>query len=324
MVRLRRRLKSALWVYIPALLLGFAPPQHVSKAGDEKPAFVAPASLKKTGTAWGTIAAGDGLASARGRPSVARSSAEDASALPAERALEWPSSPFLALMAAAGALLGPNLDGFHSRFGVLRYHDPPPFHVVVGGLEFCETAVWVPPLFGVAGALIGGLYVIFDQLFDTPAEKRAPSLGAVLVGILLFIAQYALSGMLLGTPEAAPLFAGAGGWSTTAAVAFLWVYGIIHWWYFDGTKTGFLVSTLTAVGGPLIEVTLLNLPGWDLYAYASPDFAGIPTWIASVYFCGGLRGPLWRSLGEGAEGTGPTWGLDRRGLEGLRGEKAPS
>lgn len=76
-------------------------------------------------------------------------------------------------------------------------------------------------------------------------------------------------------------------WLAGGAQLLLWALALAHWRAFDNTRAGLVVSSLTAIGGPMIEVGLLNFPGWDLYAYAYPDLLGIPSWIAAVYFCGG-------------------------------------
>mmetsp|Transcript_54242 Transcript_54242/g.168224 ORF Transcript_54242/g.168224 Transcript_54242/m.168224 type:complete len:209 (-) Transcript_54242:59-685(-) len=207
-------------------------------------------------------------------------------------------------MATSGAVLGPILDGFHSRFGVLLYHDPAPFPVFLGGVELCQTAVWVPPLFGLAGIIIGTLYAVFDQLLDTPHEKRSPATAVVLLGILSFVLQYYLSGLLFG--PLGPLGAGPD-WRLArgAAEALLWAAAVAHWRVFDGTQTGLVVSALTAVGGPGIEIALLNAPGLDLYAYASSDILGFPTWAVAVYFCGGPAvGNLARATFRALKGSG--------------------
>jgi len=199
-------------------------------------------------------------------------------------------APFLAAMALAGALLGPCLDGFHSRFGVLHYINPPPFPVEVGGLELCQTAIWVPPLFGLAGVIIGVLYILLDAYLQSPSDSRSPGLSVVLVGIICFVLQYFASGVLLGTlgPLADWSRVGQmGPFSLNFAEAALWGAALLHWRVFDGTVAGFLVSLMTAIGGPLIEIGLLNAPGAELYEYFKPDVLGIPTWIAPVYFCGG-------------------------------------
>jgi hypothetical protein len=46
------------------------------------------------------------------------------------------------------------------------------------------------------------------------------------------------------------------------------------------------MSALTALGGPALEVFLINVLG--LYSYSHPVLLGaVPTWIAWVYFAGG-------------------------------------
>lgn len=44
------------------------------------------------------------------------------------------------------------------------------------------------------------------------------------------------------------------------------------------------MAVLTAVAGPATEMFLINKLG--LYHYSHATWAGIPTWIPSVYFCG--------------------------------------
>jgi hypothetical protein len=67
-------------------------------------------------------------------------------------------------MALAGAALGPFLDSFHSAFGVLQY-DQPLTATLWGSVEHPAliTTVWVPELFGLAGFLIGWLYILLDN-----------------------------------------------------------------------------------------------------------------------------------------------------------------
>ncbi|CAE8674130.1 unnamed protein product, partial [Polarella glacialis] len=53
------------------------------------------------------------------------------------------------------------------------------------------------------------------------------------------------------------------------------VWGVLACRVFDNTRAGLAVAVLTAVGGPLIEVFLVNAPWWDLYAYNRADILGI-------------------------------------------------
>mmetsp|Transcript_38074 Transcript_38074/g.50166 ORF Transcript_38074/g.50166 Transcript_38074/m.50166 type:complete len:317 (+) Transcript_38074:43-993(+) len=177
-----------------------------------------------------------------------------------------------ALMTLAGGALGPWLDGQHGAFGVLNYHQP--FNIIAGEMTILKTALWVPPLFGVAGFLIGGLYPLLDYIFSTDNQKMKPSMPKVLYGISFFAAQYYLSGLLT--------FAGADLLDIHIILAILAAIGFMA---FDFSLAGFLISFLTAIGGPLIEIALINQFG--LYDYTHADFYGIDSWIPWVYFMGG-------------------------------------
>jgi hypothetical protein len=72
--------------------------------------------------------------------------------------------------------------------------------------------------------------------------------------------------------------------------AVLWVAAAAVYLAFDRTPAGLIMSLMTAVCGPLIEVALISgllTEGVPPYTYSHPDIAGIPTWIAAVYACGG-------------------------------------
>lgn len=104
-------------------------------------------------------------------------------------------------------------------------------------------------------------------MFSTPAPQRSPSPPKVLYGIAYFASQYWLSGLL------------AGGYGLPLIVThtLLLATGILSWSIFDGTKTGFAVGLMTAVGGTLIEIGLIN--GWGLYSYLAADVLGVDSWI---------------------------------------------
>eukprot|EP00903_Cladosiphon_okamuranus_P013546 g12618.t1 len=178
----------------------------------------------------------------------------------------------MAPMAAAGAILGPNLDNYHSAFGVLTYKDP--IELSVAGHLLVTTDWWVPPLFAVAGAGIGGLYILLDAALETPQPQRQPVLRDIFICISLFSFQYYLSGLLVA--------AGCPYWVLVASLALIAerVFNV-----FDATRAGLVVSLATATLGPLIEVFLVNAT--DLYVYNGADLFGVDSWIPVVYFCGG-------------------------------------
>ncbi|GMH68213.1 hypothetical protein TrST_g5428 [Triparma strigata] len=183
-------------------------------------------------------------------------------------------------MSISGALLGPYLDNYHSKFNVLQYHHP-----VQGPLDL-TTALWTPPLFAVAGALIGYLYTIGDDL----AEKKAgvtppptPTWPFTITSISFFTFQYWLSGFLSSS-----------GVDSSSIFATMSLMALLGFAVFDRTLVGFLTSLATAIGGPLIEIFLLST--FHDYNYNLPDFGDIPAWIIPVYFLGGpANGNLARS-----------------------------
>lgn len=186
---------------------------------------------------------------------------------------------FSILMTLSGAALGPFLDSFHSAFGVLQYEIP--ITVQLWGHDAAHpaliTAWWVPELFGLAGFLIGWLYILFDRSIG---KGPAPSPPKILIGISLFTFQYWLSGAMFqfGVDRALILNV----MSLLAAIGF---------WILDGSMAGFVVSAMTALGGPAIEVALLTITSnFDFagYHYTDPGETGyFPLWILPVYFFGG-------------------------------------
>ncbi|KAG8461174.1 hypothetical protein KFE25_002363 [Diacronema lutheri] len=251
-------------------------------------------------------------AAPRGAPTMR--GADDAAAAATRAARAALSVRFVCAMFVAGALLGPWLDGYHGAFGVLAYEAQPlcaparsiggvpiALELPVGPLAagaaargVLRTAVWVPPLFGVAGALIGGLYASLDAAAASARAQRdvagaqhtrAAEPSAVLCAVGCFATQYWASGALW-----------AGGAPAALAYALLSASAAGVWLAFDGTAVGLAVGALTALGGPAIEVALVHMPEWlpgvagcaPPYMYAAADLPalGIPGWIAPVYFAG--------------------------------------
>jgi hypothetical protein len=183
---------------------------------------------------------------------------------------------FSALMTLCGACLGPFLDSYHSAFGVLQYDNP--IQISLWGTESqpaLTTAWWVPELFGMAGFIIGWLYILLDQLCQSPPHRRTPSGPTIMFRISYFTFQYWLSGILFSSGvDRATICAYM---TTLAGGGFLLL---------DNTLAGLATSIATAIGGPLIEVGLLSILG--VYHYTDPGETGFfPLWIAPVYFLGG-------------------------------------
>ena len=181
------------------------------------------------------------------------------------------------VMATCGAILGPCLDGYHSAFGVLAYTRP--ISIDIAGLHLFQTDFWVPPMFALAAIILGLSYPYLDRAFNVPSASRLPTAPSVFLCISFFSFQYYLSGLFF-----------AQGCSPALIHAILASTATANWAIFDRTATGAVMSVVTGLAGPLVEIGLLNaapaLVGGALYHYTAPGLLGIPTWIAWVYACG--------------------------------------
>ncbi len=209
---------------------------------------------------------------------------------------------FSICQAAAGASLGPFLDSYHSAFGVLQYDQPFSRQLwSISNIPALTTTWWVPPLFGLAGFLIGWLYILLDDFFgegeeSTPLGVTGP---IIMGGISWFTFQYFLSGILFSF-----------GFDRSLIFMIMSICAFVGYAGLDATKSGLVTSIATALGGPLIEVGLITfLTGTNGgYHYNDLGETGFfPLWIIPVYFLGGpangnLARGVFKFLGEMLEG----------------------
>ena len=213
------------------------------------------------------------------------------------------SIAFSVLMSLCGAGLGPFLDSYHSAFGVLKYDEP--IRLILWGSETypaLTTTWWVPELFGLAGFIIGWLYILLDaSLLEKSDERLQPSVSKILVGISFFTLQYWLSGILV---QADVL-------DRTGILNLMSVLAAAGFLALDSTFSGLLVSLATCIGGPLIEAGLITATANGVltsgYHYNDLGETGFfPLWIVPVYFLGGpangnLARGFWNMLSGEAE-----------------------
>ena len=326
---------AALASTVAAIFLGHISTVAVADAAFMPSALVAPPS-SRIGVRADVVGGGGSPPSLASRPAAARYSSlrpdpprvrypemvqlassyrppEDADG-PVGKAIEAAtSSPprsvaFSTVMALSGATLGPFLDSYHSVFGVLKYDDP--IHMTLWGdtsNPALVTSWWVPPLFGLAGFLIGWLYVGLDAALRTApggdnkgGDPTDPTPPKVLIGIALFTFQYWLSGALY-----------ANGIDRASILAIMSTLCGVGFFVLDATAAGLITSAATAIGGPLIEVGLISaLRSGHGYHYSDPGETGFfPLWIAPVYFLGGpavgnLARAIWNALGRSADAGG--------------------
>jgi hypothetical protein len=170
----------------------------------------------------------------------------------------------------SGLLVGEIIDIAYPINGALDYFSPT-WVIPSLGIELCW---WIAILYGIAGMILAVSYPLFDRWKNQkPHGGLNPSWRFVLVALACFLVQWFTGPFLyrIGVPNIGVLF-------------FTVPTGLLVWWVFDGTKGGLFMCILTAVCGPLVEITMIN--GFHLYSYTSPDIFGIPLWITGAYICG--------------------------------------
>jgi len=178
-------------------------------------------------------------------------------------------------MAIISAPLGTMLDNQHGLFHVLEYDQNYgyPMNLIINDITFIKSAIWVPLLFGIAGLLMSSIALVGDKIYNSNNKTIDPSYPKVFYGISMFSFQYWMSGLLdINNIDNSIIH------STMFALMLIGIY------IFDTSTTGIILAILTGIGGPLIEILLINTT--HLYKYTNADFFGIDSWICWIYALG--------------------------------------